>query len=352
MFQKTEKIHQYIERDSRQVKTESLLCDSIINCIYSSTKESMPWLLNAVTSSRISSLLGYLNYDCPVRLCSARTKKLAEKLGIDLSECVDFPKVPDTHRKIFERKIRYWETRPLADEPSCAVSPADSKMLAGSFSRHHILFIKEKFFDFKELISDRSLLDYKTRWIDEFKDGDFAIFRLTPEKYHYNHTPVAGKVLDIYEITGRYHSCNPGAVIEMATPFSKNKRVVTVIDTDVEGGTEIGLVAMIEIVALMIGDIIQCYSEYGYDNPSKIRPGMFLKRGRPKSLFRPGSSVDVLIFQKNRISFSKDILRNMRHPTACSRLASGFGKPLIETEVAVRSEVTSEVASEVASEVT
>jgi phosphatidylserine decarboxylase len=44
----------------------------------------------------------------------------------------------------------------------------------------------------------------------------------------------------------------------MVRPYSKNKRVVTIIDTDVEGGTGIGLVAMIEVVALMIGDIVQC----------------------------------------------------------------------------------------------
>lgn len=54
------------------------------------------------------------------------------------------------------------------------------------------------------------------------------------------------------------NSCNPGAVVSMVTPFSKNRRVVTVIDTDVPGGTGIGLVAM------MIGDIVQCYSTHGY----------------------------------------------------------------------------------------
>jgi phosphatidylserine decarboxylase len=339
MFERAGKVHQYIERNSKQIKTESLICDRIINFMYSSSKERMPWLLGALTSSRISSLLGYLNYDRPMKLSFSGTKKFTRKLGIDLSECVDSPEILDTHRKLFERKIRYWEVRPLPDEHSCVVSPADSKMLAGSFSRHNMLFIKEKFFDLRELLSDRSLWDHRTRWIDEFKNGDFAIFRLTPEKYHYNHTPVAGKVLDIYEITGRYHSCNPGAVIEVASPYSKNKRTVTVLDTEVRGGTGVGLVAMVEIVALMIGDIVQCYSDDRYDNPSKIKPGMFLKRGRPKSLFRPGSSVDILIFQKDRIRFSNDILQNLHHPTALSRFSAGFGKPLVETEVAVRSKV-------------
>ncbi|MEW6380247.1 MAG: phosphatidylserine decarboxylase [bacterium] len=52
----------------------------------------------------------------------------------------------------------------------------------------------------------------KTSWLRAFEGGDFAIFRLTPDKYHYNHTPVAGKIVDIYPIGGEYHSCNPTAV--------------------------------------------------------------------------------------------------------------------------------------------
>jgi phosphatidylserine decarboxylase len=213
-------------------------------------------------------------------------------------------------------------------------SPADAKMLVGSFSETSQLFLKNKFFQFDELIG----VD-KTDWLRTFDGGDFAVFRLTPDKYHYNHTPVAGTVLDIYEIPGGYHSCNPGAVVAVATPYSKNKRVVTIIDTDVEGGTHIGLVAMIEIAALMIGDIKQCYSKTRYDHPQPIVPTMFIEKGCPKSLYRPGSSVDVLIFQKEQVVFSEDIVANMYRSDAKSRFSEGFGRPLVETDVQVRSEI-------------
>ena len=65
-----------------------------------------------------------------------------------------------------------------------------------------------KFFTFEELLSRD-----KGEWLRAFEGGDFAVFRLTPEKYHYNHTPVAGRVVDFYAIDGAYHSCNPGAVM-------------------------------------------------------------------------------------------------------------------------------------------
>ena len=126
-----------------------------------------------------------------------------------------------------------------------------------------------------------------------------------------NHTPVAARVVDIYESEGSYHSCHPEAVIALATPFSKNKRVVTVIDTDTGGGTGVGLVAMIEVVALMIGDIVQCYSETQYLDPHTVQRGMFLRKGCPKSLYRPGSSTTVLLFQENRVDFAPDLLRNL-----------------------------------------
>ncbi|MEA2082897.1 MAG: phosphatidylserine decarboxylase [Thermodesulfobacteriota bacterium] len=326
--------HQYVERVSGRVRTEKFLGDRLINLIYSDVREKTPVLYQALISSRISEILAFINYDLPLGARLTGTQNLLHKLGVDLNECVEPASRLNTARKIFERQIKYWQFRPMHQDDAIVVSPADAKMLAGSLSRDTPLFIKEKFFSFEDLLGvDR------TAWLKTFEDGDFAVFRLTPEKYHYNHVPATGTVADIYEIPGYYHSCNPSAVISEATPYSKNKRVVTVIDTDVEGGSRIGLVAMIEIVALMIGGISQCYSEYRYDDPVPVKPHMRLVKGQPKSLYLPGSSVDVLLFQKNRITFDADIVFNLHRREVQSRFLRGFQKPLVETEVSVRSSV-------------
>jgi phosphatidylserine decarboxylase len=131
------------------------------------------------------------------------------------------------------------------------VCPADSRVLFGSLRESSGLFLKSKFFDYEELLG----FD-KPSWLKAFNGVDFMICRLTPDKYHYNHTPVAGVARDFYMTDGQYHSCNPGALLTLATPHSKNKRTITIIDTDVSDGTDVGLVAMIEVVALMIGDIL------------------------------------------------------------------------------------------------
>ena len=320
--------HQYIERDSGRVVTERLYGDQMVKFLYHGVRENSRALFKMLTSSRSSEILSMVKFDRPV----LSERAFLANCGIDLSECLDTPDHLDTPRKIFERKIRYWECRPMSADPDAVVSPADARVLVGSFQETSIIFLKDKFFTFEELLGRDT-----TSWQQAFAGGDFAVFRLTPDKYHYNHTPVAGQVVDTYSIDGDYHSCNPSAVVAIATPYSKNKRVVTVIDTDVPGGTGVGLVAMIEVVALMIGDIIQAYSSEAYNSPRSVKKGMYLLKGQPKSLYRPGSSTDILIFQEGRIDFARDILENMNHLGASSRFSHGFEKPLVETDIRVRS---------------
>jgi phosphatidylserine decarboxylase len=320
--------HQYIERDSGRVVTERLLGDRMVRLLYHGVRENNTALFRMLTSSWSSHILGMINFDRPV----LSKRAFLASCGIDLTECLDPPEQLDTPRKIFERRIRYHECRPMPVDKDAVVSPADARVLVGSFRKTSMICLKEKFFSFEELLGCGN-----NKWEQAFAGGDFAVFRLTPDKYHYNHTPVVGEVVDFFIIDGDYHSCNPTAVVSVATPYSKNKRVVTIIDSDVPGGTGVGLVAMIEVVALMIGDIVQAYSAKGYDAPRQIEKGMFLQKGQPKSLYRPGSSTDILIFQEGRIDFAGDILDNMHKTGVSSRFTQGFQKPLVETDIRVRS---------------
>lgn len=319
--------HQYIDTRGA-VRTERLTMDGFIRFIYSSVREKNGFVFSRLTGKTACALLGYLNYDAPFSSTSQALRAL-EKCGVDMSESLDrdFKSV----REIFERRIRYEECRPMSQYRRDVVSPADSKLLVGSFSEHSLLRIKEKFFGFEELLGEA-----RTDLHEAFRDGDFCICRLTPDKYHFNHTPVSGIVKEIFTVDGAYHSCNPSAAVETVTPYSKNRRVVTVIDTDVEGGSRVGLVAMIEVVALMIGQIVQCYSEHGYDDPVDVVPELFVNKGNPKSMYRPGSSTDILIFQKGRIEFDPRLVQNRLRTNVESRYTIGFGQPICETEVLVR----------------
>ncbi|SFL56554.1 phosphatidylserine decarboxylase [Desulfomicrobium norvegicum] len=324
--------HQYIARDLGSIRDEELFCDRVIDYLYSRVREKAPVLFDAVTSARASSLLGFVNYDLPLGARISGASALIKRLGIDISECVEAPSHYNTARRIFERRIRYETVRPMTGDQAAVVSPADSRMFTGSLSEESVLFIKDKFFSFEEFLG-------RPNWNQVFAGGDFAIFRLTPDKYHYNHVPVSGVVRDFYEIEGAFHSCNPTAVISEVTPFSRNRRAVTIIDTDVPGGSGCGQVAMVEVAALMIGQIVQAYASSGYDPHEPVRPGLFLRMGQPKSLYRPGSSLDVLIFEPGRVEFSPDLVANQFRGDVGSRFSSWLGRPWVETDVRVRESI-------------
>ena len=163
------------------------------------------------------------------------------------------------------------------------------------------------------------LLGEGSNWPSSFEGGDYAVFRLTPEKYHYTHSPASGEVLAFYSVEGRYSLAILMPRCNLITPVSKNRRVVTILDTDCPDGSGVGRVAMIEVVALMIGQIEQRYSEHRYENPQPVEKGMFLRGGAPKALFRPGSSTVVLLFQRDRVRFAQDLVENQRRDEVRSR---------------------------------
>jgi len=323
--------HQYVDRTSGCIATEKLFGDRIVSFLYSGVRENAPLLFQLITQQRVSHLLAKANFDLPLGPSLLGNRRFLRSCGVNLNECVAPPHELRTPRRIFERQIRYWEHRPMPDEPGAVVCPADARVVIGSLESGKLLFVKNKFFQYDEL------LGCKKAWREAFVDGDVAIFRLTPDKYHYTHTPVAGIIRDHYEVPGELHSCNPGAVVELVTPYSKNRRAVTVFDTDAAGGTGVGLVAMIEVAALMIGEIVQCYSDHGYEKPRAVQRCMGVRKGAPKSLFRPGSSAVVVLFQKNRVEFARDLVVNLYRSDVESRFSYGFLQPLVETDVNVRS---------------
>lgn len=279
----------------------------------------------------MSDLLAFLQFDSPLAPALLGNRRFLARCGVDPDECLDPIQQLSTLRRVFERKIRYWATRPMPADPEWAVSPADARVAIGSLQAGTPLFLKGKFFDLEELLGERP------QWHDAFRDGDFAVFRLTPDRYRWNHVPVSGRVVDFYEVPGAFHACNPSAVIEIATPCSKNRRAVTVIDTDVPGGARLGLVAMVEVVALMIGQVEQAYCAEAYDDPRPLTPGLFVERGQPKSVYRPGSSTDVLLFQRGRVRFAEDLVANAARRDVASRFSAAFERLLVETDVRVRS---------------
>lgn len=96
-------LHQYIDRQTSEVKTENLYCDRLINYIYSSVRENYPALFKALTSTRVSDALGFLQYDWPLQSFYYSPEKLAKTLSVDLTECLHSPRELNTPRKFFDQ---------------------------------------------------------------------------------------------------------------------------------------------------------------------------------------------------------------------------------------------------------
>ena len=325
--------HQYIDRHSGQVRTERLLADRLVNFLYSEVREKTPTVFKAITSARGSSLLGLLNFEAMLGMRLKATAEAVRSWGVDLGECLDDPTTLDTPAKLFTRKIRYWQTRPMNRSPprwwprpipGCCWAPLAPTPCCSSR---------------KSSSPPRAVGRPQDPLAGGLQGRRLRPVPPHPGQIHYVHTPVSGRVVDFYPIAGHYHSCNPGAVVSLVDPYSKNMRMVTIIDTDVDGGSQVGLVAVVEVVAMMVGEISQRYSHELYDDPQAMLPGLMLKKGQPKSLFKPGSSTVVVLFQPGRLDFDQDLIDNQTSPNAVSRFSCGFGQPLVETEVRVREQI-------------
>lgn len=83
--------HQYIDRKTRQVRTETLKADPVISAVYSPIRENASFLFHLMISARMSSLIGAVSYDLPFFKPPSDSKRFLSAHGIDLSEVAGDP---------------------------------------------------------------------------------------------------------------------------------------------------------------------------------------------------------------------------------------------------------------------
>jgi phosphatidylserine decarboxylase len=326
--------HQYIPVSGRGSVDESLLADRVISFLYSTAREH-PSVLQRAAASRLASwLLASWEFDWPLLKPLQAIAGAADRMNISLDEVHDDMRAWRTLRDLFERKIRFWDVRPLDACVRTIVAPADGKALAFGFAGDAMMPVKSRWIAFPELIGSQTL-------VASLPPLAGVIVRLTPDAYHYVHAPVSGVVRSHECIDGALHSCNPAALVTFANPYAVNLRQVTVIDTDVYHGSRVGIVIVINVAAMMIGRIEDMYSENRYDKPRSITPGLFVKRGQPMALFRPGSSTSIVLWQQTRVALQPALARNACRTDVHSRFSDWLLSPWVESAVRVRATLAS-----------
>jgi phosphatidylserine decarboxylase len=110
--------HHYVERDTGQICSERPIGDWIVNYLYSTKREEVPFVYQLLGSQWFSGFIGWVNYDFPLGQDITGIRRFLKNCSVNLSECLDQPQELDSARKIFERRIRYWQYRPITEDAS------------------------------------------------------------------------------------------------------------------------------------------------------------------------------------------------------------------------------------------
>ena len=205
--------------------------------------------------------------------------------GIDPSE---FEKTTFTSfNDFFIRKLK-GEKRPFETDPKKAILPADGRYLVfPDLSKVEQFYVKGQKFDLKTFLQNEA---YGRR----FSDGAMMIARLCPVDYHRFHFIADGVPQNSVPVKGDFYSVNPIALRKSLSILWQNKRMITDFDTQ-----EFGKVLYIEVGATCVGTIHQTF-----------HPEEKVKKGDEKGYFSFGGSCIVMLFEKERISFDEDLIKN------------------------------------------
>jgi len=184
----------------------------------------------------------------------------------------------------FSRRFKFHARRFVQEAhqfPACA----EGRYLAWKASH-----LKEKFLIKGIKLDLQSLLGCEKRALP-FLGGAILIARLCPVDYHRFHFPDEGEILERYALKGSLHSVNPFALNYKNDIFMVNERQVSILKTK-----NFGKLAYIEVGALLVGKIIQTYSQ------------SYFQRGQEKGYFLFGASTVVILGEPGLWTPSLDLL--------------------------------------------
>lgn len=221
-------------------------------------------------------------------MSSSKSKKkiapFVAKHGIDLNEYVQPEKGYQSFNDFFYRNIKA-TARPIEEG---VVSPADGRIVAfNSLSDTTKFFVKGSEFGLKSFLCDDNLSA-------KYTGGAMLIVRLAPVDYHRYHFPVRGVVGPSKIIKGFYYSVSPLALRKKMEIFCQNQR-----EYSIQTSNEYGDVLICDVGATLTGGIVQTYEV-----------DELAEKGSEKGYFAFGGSTIILLFEKGKIQFSEDLIKN------------------------------------------
>ena len=279
----------YYNRYTRQIETEKVYGESWLRFAYDNPAGR--FFVWAVARRLIFSQFYGAKMNNPVS--ALKILPFLAKYEINVDEFAKSPFDYKTFNEFFFRALKP-EARPIAPGDDVAVFPADGRHLAfADVATAPGFYVKGATFTLAEMMGEADLPENQRTLAHAFAGGSMLISRLCPVDYHRFHFAVSGTPAEPKKIDGWLYSVSPVALRRNLKYLTSNKREITVIDSP-----QFGTVAMIEIGATNVGSIRQTF-----------QAGRPVKKGDEKGMFAFGGSCVVTIFQRGKIKFDDDILR-------------------------------------------
>lgn len=274
----------YIDRKTKEKKKEIVAGEKLIKWAYDSTA--------GMTLSELLFKRKFLSYyygKLQDRPSSAKKiNQFIKDLDIDMAEAIkEEAKDYKNFNDFFIRKLKPGKRKVVQDNELLA-SPADGRVFAyENININRIFQVKGMEYSLQELLGDHKLAQ-------RFQGGAYYVIRLCPADYHRFHFCDRGTPRTTKKVKGYYYSVNPMALKKVAQLYCKNKREITLFDTE-----NFGTMAFVEVGAAAVGTIVQTFT-----------PGEKVCRGDEKGYFKFGGSTVILFFEEGKVKIDDDILKN------------------------------------------
>lgn len=208
-----------------------------------------------------------------------------ERFHIDMKESVLPISEFTSFNDFFTRRLTL-ESRPQALDADVLTMPADGRYsFIQNCGTSHTFPVKGEQMNLEQILGCKVLAA-------KFCGGTAVFCRLCPADCHRFYFPIQGKATSTKWIHGSLFSVNPLATNSRPWIWWKNRRALTLIETE-EGRT----IAYLEVGATNCGSIVQNFVADSW-----------VKKGQEKGYFRLGGSAIILLFEPGHIFLDKDLL--------------------------------------------
>ena len=258
------------DRETKTISKDMQYGSKYLNFLYNNILGRV--ILKLIICPAFSKIYGKYNN---MSISKKRVDTFIKKYNIDTNEYEK--KEYSSFNEFFTRKRKaiYYDK-----EKNNFIAPADSKLMVYKIKDDMTIKIKQSIYTIEELIEDQMNLE-------QFKNGNCLVFRLSMDDYHRYCYIDDGTIEKIKIIKGKLHTVS--SISNKHKVYSQNTRICNYMTTD-----NFDKIIYIEVGALLVGKINN-YNKNKYN------------KGDEKGYFELGGST-IVILTNDKIKIDNDII--------------------------------------------